>query len=69
MAIFDPRQHDDPIWYDRVEPDEPPGPILQGLALSFLLLKAGLEVAVSLFWLPTTLWCGVSGWIATARRS
>lgn len=48
-AIFDP------LWYDRVDPEEEPGPALNAAAHLLLLLIAGFRIAVSIYWLPETL--------------
>ncbi|MCJ2133759.1 hypothetical protein MKK69_06700 [Methylobacterium sp. J-026] len=67
MDDNDPRRYDDPIWYDRAEVDEPPGPILNAVAYLFLLLLAACAIAVQLYWLPNTLWCQIAGWIERRR--
>lgn len=63
----DPRRYDDPLWYDQAEADEPPSLILNAVAYLFLLLLAACAVAVKLYWLPNTLWCGIAGWIERRR--
>lgn len=63
----DPRRYDDPIWYDRVEADEPPGLILNAVAYLFLLLLAAGAVTVQVYWLPNILWCRTAGWIERRR--
>ncbi|PJI55712.1 hypothetical protein CTI14_02485 [Methylobacterium radiotolerans] len=69
MAKHDSRLSDDPIWYDRVEADEPAGPILTLLAHSFLLVMPGLRAAGTLYWLPTLIWGRGSGLIRRRRAS
>ncbi|GLS73224.1 hypothetical protein GCM10007890_52390 [Methylobacterium tardum] len=50
----------DPLWYDRAEPDEPPGLFLNAAAYLFLLLMTGFRVGVHVYWLPDQLWCWAS---------
>ncbi|MEE7502851.1 hypothetical protein [Methylobacterium mesophilicum] len=69
MAEHDPCRHEDPIWYDRIEPDEPPGWILDLLARAYVLIGAGLGVAGALYWLPTRLWCQCSHLILRCRSA
>ncbi len=55
----EPQRHTDPIWYDRAEPDEPPGLILETLAHIALIVLAGWVTAVRVYRLPDWLWCRV----------
>lgn len=57
MTERDPYRHEDPIWYDRIEADEPPGVILDLLAHAFVQIMAALGAVRALYWLPTRLWC------------
>ncbi|XYD06967.1 hypothetical protein R1A27_17515 [Methylobacterium sp. NMS12] len=56
MAKHEPYRREDPIWYDRIEVDAPPGLILDLIAHVFVLIMAGLGAARTLYWLPTQLW-------------
>jgi hypothetical protein len=56
----DPQGHFDPLWYDWVEPDAPPGPLLNAAACVMLLLLAGFTMAVRVYWFPDKLWCWAS---------
>ena len=65
----DPHGTFDPLWYDRSEPDTPPGLILNAAAYVFLWLVAGFMMAARLYWLPDRLWCWVIGYVARRRQT
>jgi hypothetical protein len=50
----------DPLWYDRVEPDAPPGPFLMAAAYLLLWLICGFRVGIHIYWLPDKLWVWTS---------
>jgi hypothetical protein len=60
----DPHWDADPLWYDRAEPEAPPGVLLDGLAYLVLLLLAGLACGVRVYRLPDRLWCKTAAWLA-----
>jgi hypothetical protein len=57
----------DPLWYDRVEPDLPPGLLLNLAAYLFLMLMAAVVVGAHVYWMPDRLWCWVSRRIQSSR--
>jgi len=59
----DPHWDADPLWYDRAEPEAPPGVLLDGLAYLVLLLLAGLACGVRVYRLPDRLWCKTAAWL------
>jgi hypothetical protein len=65
---YDPRRDDDPLWFDRVEAEEPAGPVLTALAFLSAAVAA-LPSGRQLYWLPDTLWCRVATWIKDRRSS
>ncbi len=68
MNEYDPHRDDDPLWFDRVEADEPTGPALT--ALAFLCdAFAALPSARQVYWLPDALWCRLAAWIKERRAS
>ncbi|ACB26526.1 hypothetical protein ABID82_003878 [Methylobacterium sp. PvP062] len=69
MVNHEPCRHEDPIWYDRIEVDEPPGLILDLLAHVFVAIMAGIGAARTLYWLPTQLWCRASRWVLHRRAA
>ncbi|TXM93083.1 hypothetical protein FV227_27260 [Methylobacterium sp. WL119] len=54
----------DPLWYDRAEPDEPPGLWLHALAGVFWVLASSINVAKSVYRMPDRVWQRGTGWIA-----
>lgn len=63
----DPERHTDPLWYDRAEPDEPPGLALEIVALLALLVMTMCRAVTWLYWLPEGLWSQVTGWVERRR--
>jgi hypothetical protein len=61
--------HFDPLWYDRVEPDAPPGLLLNAAAYVFLMLLAGIAGAAWLYWIPDRVWCWASERIQRRRAT
>ena len=62
MNENDPHRDSDPLWYDRAEPDEAPGPVLGAFATLYGLAAVGCATALRIYGLPDRLW------LATARR-
>lgn len=52
----DPLWHADPLWYDRAEPDDPPGIILHAAAYLFSWIFAFWALAMRIYWFPEHLW-------------
>ncbi|MCJ2086309.1 hypothetical protein MKK88_09925 [Methylobacterium sp. E-005] len=69
MNEDDPEKLVDPLWYDRVEPDVPPGALLNAAAYMLLLVMAGFRIAISVYWLPDTLWSRTIRRIARYRAA
>lgn len=49
-------RYNDPLWYDRVGADEPPGFILDAAAHLVLLLLASFVALLKIYWYPDRLW-------------
>ncbi|MCJ2073753.1 hypothetical protein MKK75_34020 [Methylobacterium sp. J-030] len=69
MREDDRQEMTDPLWYDRVEPDVPPGLMLNAVAYLVLLVIAGIRIAISVYWLPDSFWCRVSRRLARHRAA
>ncbi len=67
MYEDDPERHTDPLWYDRAEPDEPPGLTLEIVAHLALLVMTMCRTVIWLYWLPERLWSQVTGWVERHR--
>lgn len=64
----DPNGGSDPLWYDCVEVDTPPGLVLNTAAYLFLWAVAGLMLLPRLYWLPDRLWCRVASHVQRRRE-
>ena len=69
MNENDPHGLFDPLWYDRSEPDTPPGFILNAAAYVFLWLVAGFMLVARFYGLPDRLWCRVTNHIERRRQA
>ena len=69
MTENDRQEKSDPLWYDRAEPDLPPGLGLTVAAYLLLLLMAGVRLAISVYWLPDALWCRTLRYIQRRRTA